>query len=110
MWLPAVRETGAQLLQRALEFLGAVLSRPEQHIFIVSHGVFIETLQRCLLKVSTASSSNSVYFTAAFGFSAVPELLAISCASHCGNVLLSLRARMPTFTLYSQLTCTHIKY
>jgi broad specificity phosphatase PhoE len=52
MWLPSVRETAAQLLQRALDFLAAVLARPEQHIFIVSHGVFIETLQRCLLQVT----------------------------------------------------------
>jgi broad specificity phosphatase PhoE len=52
MWLPSVRETAAQLLQRALDFLAAVLARPEQHVFIVSHGVFIETLQRCLLQVT----------------------------------------------------------
>ncbi|KAG5179667.1 hypothetical protein JKP88DRAFT_349863 [Tribonema minus] len=49
-WQRDARESTAHLQQRALRFLGEVLSLRETHVAVVSHGVFIEMLHDYFLR------------------------------------------------------------
>eukprot|EP00611_Tribonema_gayanum_P021418 TRINITY_DN4112_c0_g1_i1.p1 TRINITY_DN4112_c0_g1~~TRINITY_DN4112_c0_g1_i1.p1 ORF type:complete len:246 (+),score=38.07 TRINITY_DN4112_c0_g1_i1:210-947(+) len=49
-WQRDVRESTAHLQQRALRFLGEVLSLRKTHVAVVSHGVFIEMLHDYFLR------------------------------------------------------------
>lgn len=42
MWSPHHREEMSQLNNRVSRFLESVLERGEEHVFVVSHGVFME--------------------------------------------------------------------
>ena len=44
LWRPDVRETMDDLAARCAAFLALLKERPEKHIAVVSHGVFLEVL------------------------------------------------------------------
>ena len=48
VWSPHHREEMPQLDNRVARFVEGVLSREAGHVFVVSHGVFIETALRQL--------------------------------------------------------------
>ncbi|CAM9791851.1 unnamed protein product [Phaeothamnion confervicola] len=65
LWRPEARESMEHLGRRAADFLAAVLRRPERHVVVVAHGVFIETLLARIAPL--ALDANMFFFEARSG-------------------------------------------